>query len=96
MSNQLDNNEDHGFVLPEKFFEKLYNYTGFVKKEKLSNDEEIITHSMKGFVVAYINKDGVPIVYEKEEFPAVNYALRKHLEDYLKNYNNDFGPQEIE
>ena len=90
-------NEDSGFVIPEKFFEKLYNYTGFSKKEKLPNNEEVTIHTMKGFIVTYIDSQGNPIVYEREEFPAVNYSLRKLLEEYLENYNNTgMGPQELQ
>ena len=69
------------FKIPQNYFNKLFEFSG-------SSDE-----SSKGFIVAYVNQEGCPLIYAKIASPIVQMGLRKALEDYLDDINN--GGEEI-
>lgn len=69
--------EFNNFKIPKEFFEKFYEFTG-------SQDE-----SSRGFIVAYVNQDGCPIVYTRAANPVVELGLEKALEDYFEDKSKD-------
>tara|TARA_B100001939_G_scaffold19594_1_gene16121 strand:+ start:1204 stop:1473 length:270 start_codon:yes stop_codon:yes gene_type:complete len=72
------NNQENfkSFKIPENYFNKLFEFTG-------SSDE-----SSKGFIVAYVNQEGCPLIYAKIASPIVQMGLIKALENYLDDMNN--------
>ncbi len=64
------------FKIPDNFFNKLFEFTG--------NQDE----NSKGFIVAYVNQEGYPLVYTKVASPIVEMGLIKSLEKYLDEVNN--------
>ena len=72
------NNQENfkSFKIPENYFNKLFEFTG-------SSDE-----SSKGFIVAYVNQEGCPLIYTKIASPIVQMGLIKALENYLDDMNN--------
>lgn len=71
-----ENNPENfkNFKIPENFFNKLFEFTG--------SDE-----SSKGFIVAYVDQDGCPMIYSKIASPIVEMGLIKSLENYLTEIN---------
>jgi len=65
------------FKIPENYFNKLFEFTG-------STDE-----SSKGFIVAYVNQEGCPLICAKIASPIVQMGLMKALENYIDDMNND-------
>jgi hypothetical protein len=63
------------FKIPENYFNRLFEFTG--------SDE-----SSKGFIVAYVDQDGCPMIYSKIASPIVEMGLIKTLENYLTEINN--------
>lgn len=70
MSNNIDPDNLGIFALPEAMLEKLFEFSG---------DAD---HS-KGFILAYVNQDGKPMVYTKSQNQIIEMGLRKALEKYL-------------
>ena len=68
--------EFRSFKIPENYFNKLFEFTG-------STDE-----SSKGFIVAYVNQEGCPLIYKKIARPIVQMGLMKALENYIDSVNN--------
>lgn len=64
------------FKIPENFFNKLFEFTG-------SDD------SSRGFIVAYVDQDGCPMIYSKVCSPIVEMGLIKAIEKYLDEVDND-------
>ena len=70
------NNEDFNeqnlprFNLPESFLEQLFEFSGS-------------TDGNRGFVLAFVNQDGEPMVYTKADNQIIDLGLRKALEKYL-------------
>ncbi len=70
------NNEDFNendlpqFRLPESFLQQLFDFSGS-------------TDGNKGFVLAFVNQDGAPMIYSKSDNQIVEMGLRKALEKYL-------------
>ena len=71
------------FKIPENYFNKLFEFTG-------SPDE-----SSKGFIVAYVNQEGCPLIYTKIASPIVQMGLIKALENFLEDINNAEDPLDI-
>ena len=70
------------FYIPDKFFDKLYEFTG--------SDE-----SNKGFIIAYVPQDGDPVVYTKASSSVIEMGLRKALEQFLLNAESSFENVDI-
>jgi hypothetical protein len=65
------------------YFNKLFEFTG-------SPDE-----TSKGFIVAYVNQEGCPLIYAKIASPIVQMGLIKALENYIDDMNNSEDPLDI-
>lgn len=70
------NNEDFNeqnlprFSLPHTFLEQLFEFSGS-------------TDGNRGFVLAFVNQDGEPMIYTKADNQIVDLGLRKAMEKYL-------------
>jgi len=64
------------FKIPENYFNRLFEFTG--SQDELS----------KGFIVAYVNQEGYPLVYTKVASPIVEMGLIKALEKYLEEVDS--------
>jgi hypothetical protein len=78
------------FQLPENMINQLFEFTGS-------------TNGDSGFILSYVNQDGLPSVITKATSPIVEMGLRKALEQYLEqvsaqeielNFPKDFGDEE--
>lgn len=58
------------FKLPEEFLTKIFELSGS-------------TEGNRGFVLAFVNHRGDPIVYTKADNQIIEMGLRKALEKYL-------------
>lgn len=58
------------FVLPESFLKQLFDFSGS-------------TDGNKGFILAFVNQDGSPMIYTKTDNEIVDLGLRKALEKYI-------------
>lgn len=70
MSNNIDPENLNIFSIPEAMLEKLFEFTG---------DAD---HS-KGFILAYVDQQGKPMVYTRSQNQIIEMGLRKALEKYL-------------
>lgn len=57
------------FKLPEELLAKLYELTGS-------------GNSFKGFILAYCNEDGTPVIYTSTDSAITESGLIKCLQDY--------------
>ena len=65
------NHEDiPNFVLPESFLKQLFDFSGS-------------TDGNKGFILAFVNQDGSPMIYTKTDSEIIDLGLRKALEKYI-------------
>tara|TARA_E500000178_G_C16926573_1_gene709691 strand:+ start:448 stop:690 length:243 start_codon:yes stop_codon:yes gene_type:complete len=72
------------FKLPNKFLTQLYELTGG-------------KGCYKGFIMAYADENGVPVVYTSCESKILENGLIKSLEDYLAHVSEpDIEEQESE
>lgn len=62
--------------MPPNLIEQLYELSGNADK-------------YKGVVLAYISEDGVPLIYAKYDSQVIEFGLRKALEKYLENADNE-------
>ncbi len=78
------------FNLPESILQQLFEFTG-----SSSGDS--------GFILSFVNQDGLPSIITKTTSPIVEMGLRKSLEQYLEqisaqeielNFPPDFGDEE--
>lgn len=67
------------FNLPESILRQLFEFTGSSTGDS-------------GFILSYVNQDGLPAVLTKTSSPIVEMGLRKALEQYLEQLSS----QEIE
>ncbi len=58
------------FVFPEAFLEQLFEFSGS-------------TDGNKGFLLAFVNQDGSPMVFTRTDNQIIEMGLRKALEKYL-------------
>ena len=72
MSNNIDPENMQTFSMPENLLEQIFEFTGGVE------------HS-KGFIIAYADQNGKPLVYTRAQNQIVEMGLRKSLEKYLLN-----------
>jgi hypothetical protein len=78
------------FHLPETIINQLFEFTGS-------------TSGDSGFILSFVNQEGLPSVITKTTSPIVEMGLRKALEQYLEqvsaqeielNFPKDFGDEE--
>ena len=67
---EFDPEELPNFTIPESFLSQLYEFTG---------GKEV----GKGFILSFVNEDGRAMVYNNSSSEIVNMGLRKALEKYL-------------
>ena len=70
MSDNIDPENLGLFTIPEAMLQKLFEFSG---------DAD---HS-KGFILAYVDQSGKPMIYTKSQNQIIKMALRKALEKYL-------------
>lgn len=58
------------FVLPESFLKQLFDFSGS-------------TDGNRGFILAFVNQDGSPMIYTKTDNEIIDMGLRKALEKYI-------------
>ena len=71
------------FQIPESFLEKLFEFTGS------SFDQS------KGYLIAYVNQEGSPVVFCKAGSQIVEMGIRKALEKYLMDIEGADSPFDI-
>ena len=78
------------FQLPENMINQLFEFTGS-------------TNGDSGFILSFVNQQGLPSVITKATSPIVEMGLRKALEQYPEqvsaqeielNFPKDFGDEE--
>lgn len=79
----IDPENLNSFQMPEDLIEKLYEFTGG------SHD-----HS-KGFLLAYTDQSGSPMILCKAGSQIVEMGIRKSLETYLTDIENVDSPFDI-
>ena len=80
MKESIDPNDLEKFRIPANLLERLYDFTGS------SADQT------KGFLLAYTDQDGHPMVLCKAGSPIIDMGIRKALEKYLIEIENaDMG-----
>lgn len=72
MSDNIDPENMQTFSMPENLLEQIFEFTGGAE------------HS-KGFIIAYADQNGKPLVYTRAQNQIVEMGLRKSLEKYLLN-----------
>lgn len=80
---KLDPENLHKFQLPQEILAKLYEFTGDV------ND------SSKGFMLAYVDQNGNPMIYCRAGSQIIEMGIRKALEKYLIEIENADAPFDI-
>lgn len=66
----FDENNLRDFVLPQSFLDQLFEFSGS-------------TDGNKGFLLAFVNQNGSPMVYTKADNQIVEMGLRKAIERYI-------------
>lgn len=78
------------FNLPESMITQLFEFSGS-------------TGGDSGFILSYVNQEGLPSIITKANSPIIEMGLRKALEQYLEQISaqeihldpsNDFGDEE--
>jgi hypothetical protein len=70
VSDNIDPENLGVFSIPEAMLQKLFDFSG---------DAD---HS-KGFILAYVDQNGKPMIYTKSQNQIIEMGLRKALEKYL-------------
>ena len=77
----FEEGEFPSFVLPEAFLNQLFEFSGS-------------TEGNRGFMLAFVNQEGEPMVYTKADSKIIELGLRKAMEKYIieseesEMYNN--------
>ncbi len=70
MSENIDPENMRSFSIPENLLQQIFEFTGGAD------------HS-KGFILAYADQDGKPLIYINAQNQIIEMGLRKSLEKYL-------------
>jgi hypothetical protein len=71
MDNENFNDKDMpSFVLPESFLNQLFEFSGS-------------TDGNRGFLLAFVNQEGAPMIYNKADNQIIEMGLRKAVERYI-------------
>lgn len=81
--NNVDPENLPKFQIPQNLLEKLYEFTG-------SGSE-----SSKGFLMAYTDQNGAPMIFCRAGSQIVEMGIRKALEKYLIEIENVDAPFDI-
>jgi hypothetical protein len=71
------------FVLPQSFLNQLFDMSGS-------------TEGTRGFLLAFVNQDGSPMIYTQAENQIVEMGLRKAIEKYLIQLEESEFPEDTE
>jgi len=71
------------FQIPQDLLEKIYEFTGSG------------TDGSKGFLMAYVDQDGAPVIFCRAGSQIVEMGIRKALEKYLIEIENVDTPFDI-
>lgn len=65
-------NEDEfsSFVLPESFLNEIFEFSGS-------------TDGNRGFLLAFVNQEGSPMIFTKSDNQIIEMGLRKAIERYI-------------
>lgn len=77
---QIDPENLPAFQIPQDFLDKLYEFTG-------NNSEP-----SRGFLMAYTDQNGFPMIYCRSGSQIIEMGLRKALEQYLIEIENADAP----
>ncbi len=80
---QLDPDNLPAFQIPKSLLDKIYEFTG-------SGSE-----GSKGFIMAYTDQDGSPMIFCRAGSQIVEMGIRKSLEKYLIEIENVDAPFDI-
>ena len=80
---QVDPDNLPAFHIPQSLLEKLYEFTG-------SSSE-----GSKGFLMAYTDQNGAPMIFCRAGSQIVEMGIRKALEKYLIEIENVDAPFDI-
>jgi hypothetical protein len=83
MSENIDPNNLEAFSMPENLLEQIFEFTGGAE------------HS-KGFIIAYADQNGKPLVYTRAQNQIIEMGLRKSLEKYLVGIEEAEAMQNME
>lgn len=64
------------FSLPDKLLQDIYELSGSAECHK-------------GFIIAYANEQGVPIIYSSCDSQMTESALLKSIEDFVRKYSKN-------
>ena len=64
------------FKLPKKILSQLYELTGGAE-------------AYKGFIIAYCDENGTPIIYTSCDSQITESGLIKSIEDYINDYSEN-------
>jgi hypothetical protein len=70
MSENIDPENLESFMMPDSILEKLFELSGDANQSK-------------GFILAFVDQDGKPIVFTRTQNKIIEMGLRKSLEMYL-------------
>lgn len=70
MSESIDPENLGSFVMPQNILDKIFNLSGAADQNK-------------GFILAFVDQEGKPIIYTKAQNQIIEMGLRKSLEKYL-------------
>ena len=79
----IDPNNLPKFQIPQNILEQLYEFTGNT------------TESSKGFLIAYTDHEGSPMIFCRAGSQIVEMGIRKALEKYLIEIENVDAPFDI-
>ena len=68
--NNFEDPQFADFVLPEPFLDQLFEFSGS-------------TEGNRGFLLAFVNQKGDPMVFSRSDNQIIDMGLRKALEKYL-------------
>ena len=78
----MEENKFQEFTLPQKILQDLYELTGG-------------PNCYKGFIIAYCDENGTPIIYTNCESQITESGLIKSIEDYLQtDFENEMELEE--
>ena len=64
------------FKLPQKILNQLYDLTGGAE-------------AYQGFIIAYCDENGTPIIYTRCDSQITESGLIKSIEDYINDYSEN-------
>jgi hypothetical protein len=86
MSENIDPENLGNFVMPDSILERIFDLSGDANQSK-------------GFILAFVDQDGKPIVFTRTQNQIIEMGLRKALENYLIEtedfYDGFLGDQDL-